>query len=40
MGLWESQWAREADEADPEKKINAWAGEQIKIAKETGEVPF
>ena len=40
MGLWEDQWLREADEADPEKKINAWAGEQIKIAKETGEVPF
>jgi len=40
MGLWEDQWLREADEADPEKKINAWAGEQIKIAKQTGEVPF
>ena len=40
MGLWEDQWAREENESDPEKKINAWAGEQIKIAKETGEVPF
>jgi hypothetical protein len=40
MGLWEDQWLREADDLDPEKKINAWAGEQIKIAKETGEVPF
>jgi hypothetical protein len=40
MGLWEDQWAREENDSDPEKKINAWAGEQIKIAKETGEVPF
>jgi len=40
MGLWEDQWLREADDLDPEKKINAWAGEQIKIARETGEVPF
>jgi hypothetical protein len=40
MGLWEDQWLREADDLDPEKKINAWAGEQIKIAKVTGEVPF
>jgi hypothetical protein len=40
MGLWEDQWAREENDLDPEKKINAWAGEQIKIAKETGEVPF
>jgi hypothetical protein len=40
MGLWEDQWAREENDLDPEKKINAWAGEQIKISKETGEVPF
>jgi hypothetical protein len=40
IGLWEDQWLREADEIDPEKKINAWASEQIKIAKVTGEVPF
>jgi hypothetical protein len=40
MGLWEDQWAREAEDLDPERKINAWASEQIKIAKETGEVPF
>jgi len=38
MGLWEAQWAREAE--DPETKINRWANEQIAIAKETGEVPF
>ena len=40
MGLWEDQWAREENDADPEKKINAWAGEQINISKVTGEVPF
>ena len=40
MGLWEEQWAREENDADPEKKINAWAGEQINISKVTGEVPF
>ena len=40
MGLWEDQWLREADEANPEKKINAWASEQIAISKVTGEVPF
>jgi hypothetical protein len=40
IGLWEDQWLREADEIDPEKKINAWASEQIAISKVTGEVPF
>ena len=40
MGLWEDQWAREENDADPEKKIKAWAGEQINISKVTGEVPF
>ena len=40
MGLWEDQWLREADEDNPEKKINAWASEQIAISKVTGEVPF
>lgn len=40
MGLWEDQWLREADEFDPERKINEFAVEQIAIAKQTGEVPF
>lgn len=36
MGLWEDQWKLE----DPEYKINAWAQEQIEIAKVNGEVTF
>jgi hypothetical protein len=39
MGLWEDQWAREADE-NPVEKINKWSVEQIQRAKYTGEVPF
>ena len=36
MALWEHQWKLE----DPEYKINAWAQEELDIARVTGNNPF